>query len=63
MDSDRVMVMDSGCLVEFDHPYKLLNKPEGYFTKMVKETSEKMSAQLYEIAKKTYIDSGGVVDI
>ncbi|CAH2099918.1 unnamed protein product [Euphydryas editha] len=63
MDSDRVMVMDSGCLVEFDHPYRLLNNPEGYFTKMVKETSEKMSAQLYEIAKKTYIDSGGVVEI
>ncbi|XP_045502974.1 ATP-binding cassette sub-family C member 4-like isoform X2 [Colias croceus] len=62
MDSDRVMVMDAGRLVEFDHPYKLLNNPEGYFTKMVKETSEKMSAQLYQIAKKTFIDSGGVVE-
>ncbi|KAJ8734780.1 hypothetical protein PYW08_014030 [Mythimna loreyi] len=61
MDSDRVMVMDSGRLVEFDHPYLLLNKPDGYFTKMVKETSEKMSAQLYEIAKNTYLNSGGVI--
>nr|XP_026485069.1 multidrug resistance-associated protein 4-like isoform X1 [Vanessa tameamea] len=62
MDSDRVMVMDSGRLVEFDHPYKLLSNPEGYFTKMVKETSDKMSTQLYEIAKKTFLDSGGVIE-
>lgn len=61
MDSDRVMVMDSGRLVEFDHPYLLLNNPEGHFTKMVKETSEKMSAQLYQIAKDTYISNGGVI--
>ncbi|XP_026726081.1 multidrug resistance-associated protein 4 [Trichoplusia ni] len=61
MDSDRVMVMDSGRLVEFDHPYHLLNNPEGHFTKMVKETSEKMSAQLYQIAKNTYLDNGGVI--
>ncbi|KAM3966609.1 ATP-binding cassette subfamily C member 4 isoform 2-T2 [Aphomia sociella] len=62
MDSDRVMVMDSGKLVEFDHPYNLLNKPDGYFTKMVKETSEKMSAQLYQIAKNTYINNSGVIE-
>ncbi|KAJ8734037.1 hypothetical protein PYW07_014588 [Mythimna separata] len=61
MDSDRVMVMDAGRLVEFDHPYLLLNKPDGYFTKMVKETSDKMSAQLYDIAKNTYLNSGGVI--
>lgn len=62
MDSDRVIVMDAGRLVEFDHPYTLLNKPQGYFTKMVKETSEKMSEQLYQIAKKTFLDSGGVAE-
>ncbi|XP_039765386.1 multidrug resistance-associated protein 4 isoform X2 [Pararge aegeria] len=62
MDSDRVMVMDSGRLVEFDHPYRLLNNPQGYFTKMVNETSEKMSAQLYQIAKNTFLDSGGAVE-
>nr|AVV62497.1 putative multidrug resistance-associated protein 4 [Helicoverpa zea] len=61
MDSDRVMVMDSGRLVEFDHPYLLLSNPEGHFTKMVKETSEKMSAQLFQIAKNTYLSSGGVI--
>ncbi|XP_041974686.1 ATP-binding cassette sub-family C member 4 isoform X2 [Aricia agestis] len=62
MDSDRVMVMDSGRLVEFDYPYRLLSNPEGHFTKMVNETSDKMSAQLFEVAKKTFIANGGVVD-
>ncbi|CAK1548553.1 unnamed protein product [Leptosia nina] len=62
MDSDRVMVMDAGRLVEFDHPYKLLSNPESHFTKMVNETSDKMSSQLYEIAKKTFLDSGGIIE-
>ncbi|XP_037871800.1 ATP-binding cassette subfamily C member 4 isoform X1 [Bombyx mori] len=62
MDSDRVMVMDAGRLVEFDHPYKLLSNPDGYFAKMVKETNEKMSQQLYEIAKDTYIKNGGRIE-
>lgn len=61
MDSDRVMVMDAGRLVEFDHPYNLLNNPNSHFTKMVKETSDKMSAQLHQIAKDTYIKNGGVI--
>lgn len=56
-----MMVMDAGRLVEFDHPYKLLNNPDGYFTNMVKETSEKMSAQLYQIAKDTYLNNGGLI--
>nr|QCO93577.1 ATP-binding cassette subfamily C member 6 [Chilo suppressalis] len=62
MDSDRVMVMDAGRLVEFDHPYCLLNNPNSHFTKMVNETSDKMSAQLYQIAKDTYIKNGGIVE-
>lgn len=62
MDSDRVMVMDTGRLVECDHPYKLLANPEGHFTKMVKETGESMSEQLFEIAKKTYLNNGGVIE-
>ncbi|XP_063393657.1 ATP-binding cassette subfamily C member 4-like [Cydia fagiglandana] len=62
MDSDRVMVMDAGRLVEFDHPYKLLSNPEGHFTKMVKETSDKMSEQLFQIAKTTFLNNGGVIE-
>ncbi|XP_063833055.1 ATP-binding cassette subfamily C member 4 [Ostrinia nubilalis] len=62
MDSDRVMVMDAGRLVEFDHPHNLLNNPNSHFTKMVQETSDKMSAQLHQIAKDTFIKNGGVIE-
>ncbi|XP_049547987.1 ATP-binding cassette sub-family C member 4-like [Anopheles darlingi] len=37
MDSDRVLVMDAGRMVEFDHPQRLLQRPDGYFRKLAKE--------------------------
>lgn len=36
IDSDRVLVMDSGRAIEFDAPHKLLEDPNGIFTSMVK---------------------------
>ncbi|KAL4709193.1 hypothetical protein ACJJTC_008121 [Scirpophaga incertulas] len=54
MDSDRVLVMNYGKAVEFDYPYVLLSKPESHFNFLVKETSDKMSKTLYEIAKTKY---------
>ncbi|XP_022909501.2 probable multidrug resistance-associated protein lethal(2)03659 [Onthophagus taurus] len=54
MDSDKVLVMDSGKMVEFDHPHKLLQNSDGYFSKMVDETGPSMSANLREIAKFTF---------
>ncbi|XP_032455224.1 multidrug resistance-associated protein 4-like isoform X1 [Nasonia vitripennis] len=38
MDSDMVLVMDNGEVVEFDHPSVLLQKSDGYFFKMVQQT-------------------------
>lgn len=49
IDSDRVLVMDKGYGVEFEHPFKLLalddadetiTNEDGYFAKMVKATGE-----------------------
>lgn len=48
IDSDRILVMDKGRLVEYDHPFKLLTLKEtdteitsdGPFAKMVKAYSE-----------------------
>ncbi|CAG9107766.1 unnamed protein product [Plutella xylostella] len=57
MDSDRVLVMDAGQVKEFDHPYHLLSDPHSQLTAMVKETSEKMSQQLFEVAKEAYFQS------
>nr|CAD7434431.1 unnamed protein product [Timema monikensis] len=54
MDSDRVLVMDAGTMVEFGHPYLLLQNSEGYFYKMVEETGNLMAEQLHQIAKQAY---------
>lgn len=54
MKSDRVLVMNAGIAVEFDHPHNLLQKKEGYFSKMVQETGRTMSQQLRKIAWEAF---------
>ncbi|XP_057653050.1 ATP-binding cassette sub-family C member 4-like [Diorhabda carinulata] len=54
MDSDKVLVMDSGAMVEFDHPYLLLQNPNGVFYKMVTESGKNLGEQLTKIAKENY---------
>ncbi|XP_046989445.1 ATP-binding cassette sub-family C member 4-like isoform X1 [Schistocerca americana] len=54
MDSDKVLVMDSGTMVEYAHPHVLLQFPEGYFYKMVEQTGESMAAQLAKVAEEAY---------
>lgn len=51
MHCDRILVMDGGIAVEFDHAHNLL-KSEGYFSKLVNETAD---AQLLKnMAKSSY---------
>jgi ABC-type multidrug transport system fused ATPase/permease subunit len=40
MDSDRVMVMDAGNAVEFDHPHLLLQNRFGFLTRMVEKNRQ-----------------------
>ena len=61
IDSDRVLVMDKGRNMEFDHPFKLLAQNEddeeiskknedgedGYFAKMVKAMGESAAQSLF----------------
>lgn len=54
MDSDKVLVMDSGTPVEFDHPYVLLNKQNGFFYSLVQETGKSMTLHLTGLAKENY---------
>ncbi|XP_033642849.1 multidrug resistance-associated protein 4-like [Asterias rubens] len=54
MDSDRIMVLDSGELLEFDQPHALLQRPEGMLSKLVEQTGKTEAAQLIEIAKKHF---------
>lgn len=57
MDSDKVLVMDRGRMVEFDHPHLLLKLPGGYFQEMVAQTGPLMSEQLKDIALQSYINN------
>ncbi|CAH0600505.1 unnamed protein product [Chrysodeixis includens] len=54
MDSDRVLVMDKGEAVEFDHPHILLSNPNSVFSSMVRETGENMAKILFDVAKDKY---------
>ncbi|XP_072396581.1 ATP-binding cassette subfamily C member 4-like [Diabrotica undecimpunctata] len=64
MDSDRVLVMDAGEAVEFDHPYTLLQNPNGYFSRMLKETGPAMEEMLKAVAEGDYNKKhGGKLEI
>ncbi|CAH0557932.1 unnamed protein product [Brassicogethes aeneus] len=54
MDSDKVMVMDGGELVEFAHPHILLDNDKGMFYSLVSETGVSMMQQLKQIAYHDY---------
>lgn len=54
MDSDRVLVLDAGQVIEFDHPYKLLENEYGTFTSMVQQTGPAMAGNLHQIARVAY---------
>lgn len=54
MDSDRVLVMNAGQAVEFDHAHCLLQNQQGFFTKLVNETGSTHAKCLREIARISY---------
>lgn len=62
IDSDRILVMDKGRLVEYDHPFKLLTQKDtdteitskGSFAQMVQAYSEEEQKWLFNVAKNQY---------
>nr|CAD7576118.1 unnamed protein product [Timema californicum] len=51
MDSDKVLVMDAGRMVEFASPHNLLQNKNGHFYQMVQKTGKKMAEQLYQVSE------------
>ncbi|RWS24157.1 hypothetical protein B4U80_11357, partial [Leptotrombidium deliense] len=54
IDSDRVMVLDAGEVLEFDVPYLLLREGSTLFNKMVLQTGVQMYEQLLQQSKQHY---------
>jgi len=52
MDSDKVLVMDFGKIIEFDHSYNLLKNTDGYFYKMVEQTGKDTAHYLHSLASQ-----------
>ncbi|XP_063913947.1 probable multidrug resistance-associated protein lethal(2)03659 isoform X1 [Zophobas morio] len=57
MDSDKVLVMDEGYAVEFDHPHVLLENQKTFYN-LVMKTGNVMSENLTTIAEKNYKTRG-----
>jgi ABC-type proline/glycine betaine transport system ATPase subunit len=51
MDSDKILVMDEGKVVEFAPPLTLLQRADGYFTSLLKETGKESFHKLKKIAE------------
>ncbi|CAH1105144.1 unnamed protein product, partial [Psylliodes chrysocephalus] len=54
MDSDKVLVMDAGRSVEFDHPHTLLQDKQGIFYSLVQQTGRATAVNLTAIAENSY---------
>lgn len=54
MDSDKVLVMESGRVVEFDRPHNLLQNSNGVFYKMVAEAGRAESDALRKVAREAF---------
>lgn len=52
MDSDKILVMDGGAVVEYDHPYVLLQKEGGFLKNLVGTTGSVTSKNLENVAKE-----------
>lgn len=56
MDSDRILVLDGGRIVEFNDPHVLLQQPDGLLSQMVRACGHRESESLRHLAENAYVD-------
>ncbi|CAG8752469.1 758_t:CDS:2, partial [Ambispora leptoticha] len=61
VDYDKILVLDAGRIVEFDHPYILLQNPNSMFRGMCYRSGD--LAELVEIAKAKYDNDCGNIGV
>ncbi|KAK5646961.1 hypothetical protein RI129_005425 [Pyrocoelia pectoralis] len=54
MDSDKILVMEEGAMIEFDHPYNLLQNTSGVFYGMVLKTGQGMAGTITKVAEENF---------
>ncbi|OXU18927.1 hypothetical protein TSAR_000783 [Trichomalopsis sarcophagae] len=55
IDSDKILVVENGEIVEFDHPHLLLQIENGCFAKMVRQSGDAMHAEhLRKVSEEAY---------
>ncbi|XP_063633943.1 probable multidrug resistance-associated protein lethal(2)03659 isoform X1 [Cydia splendana] len=54
IDSDKILVLDAGRLVEYAPPHLLLQNEKGAFRRMVEQTGAAMAAELRQVAEESY---------
>lgn len=52
MDSDKVLVVDAGEIVEFGHPFELIQKADGYFMRLLNQINSSTATALALVAKE-----------
>ncbi|KAK2579975.1 hypothetical protein KPH14_012235 [Odynerus spinipes] len=57
IDCDRVLLLDHGQVLEFSHPYILLQNEQSHFFKMAKENGDRTIEQFKIISKEVYDNS------
>lgn len=63
VDSDRIMHMDHGKVVEFDTPSNLISKSDGFFTSLLNEMGESASVSLKKMIMAEEGDLDGIKSI
>ena len=51
MESNRILVLDDGKVMEFDSPGKLLENSDGYLSQLVNQTGPCAKKKLFQMAK------------
>ncbi|KAJ8978761.1 hypothetical protein NQ317_017484 [Molorchus minor] len=57
MDSNKILVMDAGMVVEFDHPYILLQRDDSWLSRLVHQTGKSMTLTLTKIAEEVELQA------